>query len=123
MTFELIVNSIFGLETGLNLSQNDKCLLQWPLKTINKYNTVEYNSIYRFLSTDSLFWSILFKLSNLQVNFKYSINHLPSYISHRIENGLSMLASRADTVSYLNLSMFFFNLCLLFIKKNFFSLF
>ena len=65
MSFELIVNSIFGFETGLNLTQNEQFSLQWPLKVINKYNSIEYNSMYYFLSTDSLFWSILFKLSNL----------------------------------------------------------
>ena len=106
VSFELIVNSIFGYDlTGLaTLTQNDQSLLIWPLKTINRFNRTEYNSIYRFLSTDSLFWAILFKLSNLQINFKFSINYLPNYIRCRIENEVSILSQRVDTMGQLNLS-------------------
>jgi hypothetical protein len=104
ISFELIVNSLFGFDTGLNLTQNDRNLLIWPLKTINRYNKNEYNSTYRFLSTDSIFWATLFKLSNLQVNFKFPINFLPNYIRYRIENELSILAQRVDTMGHLNLS-------------------
>lgn len=108
-TFELIVNSIFGLDTGINLTQNERNMIQWPLKLINKYTyQIEYNSIYKFLSTGSLFWSIIFKLSNLEINFKYSINLMPTYIKYRIESGLSPLATRLDSMNYLNLSKYYF---------------
>ena len=105
VSFELLVKCIFGYQTELNLTHSEKLHIQWPLKLINKYNQEhEYNYTYRFLNTDSLFWSILFKLPNLSVNFKLPLQLLPIFIKNRIESGQSVLTPRLDTLNCLNLS-------------------
>jgi hypothetical protein len=101
----LIVNCIFGLESGLNLNLAEKQSLQWPLRTVTRADLrYEFEYIYEFLSTDSLFWSVMFRLTNLHINFKLPLNLLPNFIRFRIENNLSVLASRLDSMNFLNLS-------------------
>lgn len=103
--FELITNIIFGYETEVNLSQNDRFTFQWQLKQLNYYdNKIDYDSVYNFLNTNSIYWSIAFKLVNIKANFKFSLNNLPLNVRFRIENGLSFLNRRLDTINYINLN-------------------
>jgi hypothetical protein len=102
---ELFIKCIFGLETELNFTQAEKFFIQWPLKTTDRYHDEqEFVYMYSLLNTDSLFWSSLFKLSNLSTNLRLPLNLLPLFLKSKIESGHSFLSPRVDNTNCLNLS-------------------
>lgn len=77
----------------------------WPLKSINQAQSgYDYNCIFNFLSTNSLFWSSIFKLESVGAVFDFNCSNLPPQLRFRIENGLSTLSSKLDAFNVLKLS-------------------
>ncbi len=75
-SFEMIVNCLFSSTTKINYictelgySSNLEHRIAWPLKLVTRsqYN-LEYDCIFRFLNSSSVFWLTIFRLDSMGLN-------------------------------------------------------
>ena len=85
IAFEIIVNSVFNsnlsndisdINNNRNINKYDS-KTNWPFKISINQLGLEYNCIYSFLNTSSLFWSCLLKLESLNAVFSLPCASLP----------------------------------------------
>ncbi len=108
----MIVNCLFSDTAKINYicnelgySSNMEHRISWPLKLVNRsqYN-LEYDCIFKFLNSNSLFWLTIFRLDSMSFTFSLETSSLPPNLKYRIENGLSYLSSKVDAFNVLNLT-------------------
>ena len=96
----MIVNCLFSSTTKINYIctelgylSNMEHRIAWPLKLVTRsqYN-LEYDCIFRFLNSSSVFWLTIFRLDSMGLTFSLETSALPSNLKHRVENGLSFLS-------------------------------
>lgn len=114
-SFEIIVNCLFSSSAKINYIYNNlpdtnyssdiEKKINWPLKLVNRSQyCLEYDCIFNFLNSNSLFWYTIFKLDHTGATFSIECNSLPTNLKYRVENGLSLLSVKADAFNVLNLS-------------------
>ena len=91
-SFEIIVNCLFSSSKKIsyicsnvpdfNYSSNIEPKVNWPLKLVNRsQHGIEYDCIFNFLNTNSIFWFTIFKLDHMGATFSIEANSLPVYIA------------------------------------------
>ena len=76
MNNEVSYASNSDINNNRNASRND-LTASWPFKISISQHGLEYNCIFNFLNTRSLFWSCLLRLESLKVVFSMPCASLP----------------------------------------------
>ncbi|CAF0889215.1 unnamed protein product [Brachionus calyciflorus] len=112
---------------SLNLTNAPTSTLQnlyqtnWPLKLVNRSQYgIDYDFIFNFLNTNSIFWLSLFKLDEIGAVFRLPSSAFPLIIQNRIDSLSSYLSSKLDSQNILSLSPleFYFTHFFMFVHDN-----